>query len=46
MNSKRIITFEQIPVERLDEFWALHLPYLINDGIIDDEEDIEYFSGE
>lgn len=47
MNSKeKTITLEEIPVERLDEFWSIHLPYLINDGIIDDEEDIEYFSGD
>jgi len=46
MNSERIITLEEIPVDRLDEFWRIHIAYLINDGIIDDEEDIEYFSGE
>ena len=45
-NKERTITLEELPVERLDEFWAIHLPYLINDGIIDDEEDREYFSGE
>ena len=47
MNTEeKTITLEELPVERLDEFWAIHLPYLIDDGIIDDEEDIEYFSGE
>ena len=45
-NEKNTITLEELPVERLDEFWSIHLPYLISDGIIDDDEDIEYFSGE
>ncbi|MBR4163917.1 MAG: GNAT family N-acetyltransferase [Solobacterium sp.] len=41
-----MIKTEEIPVERIEEFWDLHLQYLINDGIIEDEEDIAYFSGE
>ena len=40
-----MITIEEIPVEGLDAFWPLHMRYLIDDGIISDEEDIEYFSG-
>jgi len=43
---KNMIRIEEIPVERIREFWDLHLEYLINEGIIEDEEDIEYFSGE
>ena len=41
-----MITIEEIPVENIDDFWKIHLEYLVNDGIIDDPEDIEYFSGE
>ncbi len=40
------IRIEEIPVERMDEFWDLHFRYLVDDGIITDEEDKEYFSGE
>ena len=40
-----MITIEEIPVEELDAFWPLHMRYLIDDGIISDEEDVEYFSG-
>ena len=40
-----MIRIEEIPIERIDEFWNIHLQYLINDKIIDDEEDVEYFSG-
>ncbi len=41
-----MITIEEIPVERINEFWTIHLKYLVDDGIIDDPEDIEYFSGD
>ena len=37
------IQIEEIPVECIEEFWEIHLRYLIDDGIITDEEDIEYF---
>ena len=40
-----MIRIEEIPLERIDEFWPLHMKYLVEDGIIEDEEDIEYFSG-
>jgi len=40
-----MICIEEIPLSRIDEFWAIHFPYLINDGIIEDEEDKAYFSG-
>lgn len=39
------IRIEEIPVERIDEFWQLHYRYLVDDGIIEDEEDKEYFAG-
>lgn len=40
-----MIGIEEIPLERIREFWNLHIRYLIDDGIISDEEDIEYFTG-
>ena len=39
------IRIEEIPVERIEEFWQLHYRYLVDDGIIEDEEDKEYFAG-
>lgn len=41
-----MIKIEEIPVERIEEFWAIHMNYLINDDIISEEEDIAYFKGE
>lgn len=42
-----MIKIEEIPVERIDEFWDIHIRYLIDDEIItDEEEDIDYFKGE
>ena len=41
-----MIKIEEIPVEHIDDFWKIHLKYLVEDEIIDDEEDIEYFSGD
>ena len=38
-----MIQIEEIPVEHIEEFWKIHIRYLIDDGIIADEEDIEYF---
>lgn len=40
-----MITIEEISVENIDEFWNLHYKYLIEDEIITDEEDKEYFKG-
>ena len=40
-----MIEIEEIPVEGIGWFWELHIRYLVDDGIITDEEDIEYFSG-
>ena len=39
------IRIEEIPVEQIDAFWELHYRYLVDDGIIEDEEDKEYFAG-
>lgn len=41
-----MIAIEEIPVERADEFWREHIRYLVDDGIIEDEEDVAYFTGE
>lgn len=42
-----MITIEEIPVDKIDDFWKIHIGYLVDDEIITDPEDIEYFkSGE
>lgn len=46
VGEQSMIRIEEIPVERIDEFWNIHIGYLVDDGIISDEEDIEYFSGD
>jgi len=40
-----MINIEEIPIERINEFWEIHIRYLIDEGIISDEEDIAYFTG-
>lgn len=42
---RSMISIEEIPVERINEFWKIHIKYLVDDGIIADEEDIAYFAG-
>ena len=37
------ITLKEIAQEKIAEFWDLHIDYLISDGIITDQEDIDYF---
>ena len=39
------IEIEEIPVERIGAFWDAHIRYLVDDGIISDEEDFDYFRG-
>lgn len=41
-----MVGIEEIPVERVDEFWQEHIRYLVEDGIIENEEDVAYFTGE
>lgn len=41
-----MIQLEEISVERIQEFWDIHVPYLVGDGIIEDAEELEYFQGE
>ena len=38
-----MIQIEEIPVEDIADFWAIHYEYLIRDGIITDDEDKAYF---
>lgn len=41
-----LIEIEEIPVEHIDEFWKIHLQYLLDDEIITDEEDKAYFQSD
>ena len=41
-----MVGIEEIPVERVDEFWQEHIRYLVEDGIIENKEDVAYFTGE
>lgn len=40
-----MIQIEEIPLSMIQEFWDRHIRYLVEDGIISDVEDIEYFAG-
>lgn len=40
------IQIEEIPVEQIEEFWSIHIRYLLDDCIITDEEDIRYFQAQ
>ena len=40
------ILIVEIPADRIGEFWEKHISYLIDDGIISDQEDIDYFQSE
>lgn len=41
-----MIGIEEIALEALPAFWDAHIRYLTEDGIISDEEDVEYFFGD
>ena len=41
-----MIGIEEIKPKELPTFWDAHIRYLVDDGIISDEEDVEYFSGD
>ncbi|MDD6841652.1 MAG: GNAT family N-acetyltransferase [Spirochaetales bacterium] len=43
---KNTYSIEEIPLERTNEFFSLQMKYLIDDKIITDKEDIEYFESE
>lgn len=42
----QIIEMEDILSEYMEEFWNYHIRYLVEDGIITDEEEQEYFQSE
>ena len=37
------IQIEEIPVAQIDEFWKIHIRYLVDDEIVTDDEDLQYF---
>ncbi|WP_024467470.1 GNAT family N-acetyltransferase [Treponema pedis] len=39
-----MISIQEISIGEIQDFWSRHIAYLINDGIITDKEDIEYFT--
>ena len=41
-----MIELEEVKTEELQTFWDAHIRYLIDDGIVSDEEDLAYFSGD
>ncbi len=41
-----MIGIEEIKPKELPAFWDAHIRYLVDDGIISDGEDVEYFSGD
>lgn len=41
-----MIGIEEIKPKELPAFWDVHIRYLVDDGIISDEEDFAYFSGD
>ena len=42
----KMIELEEINIKEIEEFWKLHIAYLVDDGIIRDPEDIEYFKSD
>ena len=41
-----MIELEEINIKEIEAFWKLHISYLVDDGIITDPEDIEYFKSD
>ena len=41
-----MIAIEEITPDEIEAFWDLHIMYLIEDGIIEEAEDISYFKGQ
>lgn len=39
-----MVTIEEIPAERANEFWNIQFEYLVNDGMVVTEEEKAYFS--
>ena len=38
-----MIAIQEIPIENIDDFWKIHMKYLVEDHIVTDQEDIDYF---
>ena len=38
-----MITIQEIPVERIDEFWSIQFQYLVDDGMITTADEKAYF---
>lgn len=38
-----MISIEEIPVERIEEYWSIQFRYLVDDGMITTEEEKAYF---
>ncbi|MDF2542455.1 MAG: family N-acetyltransferase [Herbinix sp.] len=41
-----MIQIEEIPIEKISNFWKMHYEYLIQDEIISDDEDKKYFQSD
>lgn len=39
-----MVTIEEISIDELNEFWEQHIKYLVDDEIITDAEDVNYFT--
>lgn len=40
-----MITIKEIAIEHIEDFWTKHYKYLVDDEVITDDEDKEYFRG-
>lgn len=38
-----MIVIQEIPIENINDFWKIHMKYLVEDQIVTDQEDIDYF---
>ena len=38
-----MIIIQEIPIENIDDFWKIHMRYLVDDQIVTAPEDIAYF---
>ena len=38
-----MIIIEEIPIGKIEDFWKIHIKYLVDDQVVTDSEDIAYF---
>ena len=38
-----MVTIQEIPVEQINDFWSIQFQYLVDDGMITEEEEKIYF---